>query len=186
MDAYIVESGEMVLNPSEAVISSHLEKIVAYWEEYVRKFHNFLNDETLQIFVQPTIMGKVVEWSAGQAPNLYFLMNQDLKMLEDIEFIPYSIKFGYESVWKFLRRFQAFRDNFRDSCAMDINIIKNERDVLQFRQLCDRFVKQMESIEEIVSYQPLGLMFLCLLPFQELFRPLPRRLFDVVANVTPG
>ncbi|KAJ8737519.1 hypothetical protein PYW08_000114 [Mythimna loreyi] len=185
VDAYIIASGDMVLNPSEEVVTSHFMKIVGYWEEYVRTFHNFLHDETLQIFVQPTIMGKLVEWSAGQSPNLYFLMNQDTKMLEDIAYIPYSIKFAYDSLWKFLHRFQSFRDNFRDSCSMDINLIKNERDVLKFRQLCEKFVKQMESIEEIVSYQPLGLLFLCLLPFQELFRPMPRKLFDVVANVTP-
>lgn len=185
VDAYILESGNMILNPSQDVVTSHMEKIIAYWEEYVRTFHNFLNEESLQIFVQPTIMGKQVEWSAGQAPNLYFLMNQDLKMLDDIEFIPYAIKFGYESVWKFLERFQPFRENFRDSCAMDINVIKNERDVFVLRSLCDKFVKQMESIEDIVSYQPMGLLFLCLLPFQELFRPQPRKLFDIIANVTP-
>lgn len=185
VDVYIAESGEMILNPGEEVLTSHFMKIVEYWEEYVRSFHNFLHDETLQIFVQPTIMGKPVEWSAGEAPNLYFLMNQDVKMLDDIAYIPYSIKFGYESVWKFLQRFQRFRNDFSECCAMDINLIKNERDVVKFRHLCGKFVEQMESIEGIVSYQPVGLLFLCLLPFQELFRPLPRKLFDVIANVTP-
>lgn len=175
----------MTLNPSEKVISSYLEKITNYWEEYVRTFHNFLNDETLQIFVQPTIMGKPVDWSAGVSPNLYFLMNQDKQMLDDIVYIPYAIKFGYESVRRFLHRYQDFADNFRDSCAMDINLIKDERDVLAFKRMCETFVKQMESIEEVVSYQPLGLMFLCLSPFQEIFRPQPRKLFDVVASVTP-
>ncbi|KAJ8737210.1 hypothetical protein PYW07_000481 [Mythimna separata] len=185
VDAHIVESGELLLTPSEEVLTSHFMKIVAYWEEYVRTFHNFLHDESLQIFVQPTIMGKLVEWSAGQSPNLYFLMNQDTEMLDNIAYIPYAIKFAYDSMWKYLRRFQSFRENFREACAMDINLIKNERDVFKFRELCDRFVKQMEAVEEIVSYQPVGLLFLCLLPFQEIFRPLPRKLFDVVANVTP-
>ncbi|XP_026730807.1 dynein heavy chain 6, axonemal [Trichoplusia ni] len=185
VDVYVKVSGQMTLNPSEKVISSYLEKITNYWEEYVRTFHNFLNDETLQIFVQPTIMGKPVDWSAGVSPNLYFLMNQDKQMLDDIVYIPYAIKFGYESVRRFLHRYQDFADNFRDSCAMDINLIKDERDVIAFKKMCETFVKQMESIEEVVSYQPLGLMFLCLSPFQEIFRPQPRKLFDVVASVTP-
>lgn len=175
----------MELNPSEKIITTYIEKITGYWEEYVRTFHNYLNDDTLQIFVQPTIMGKLVDWSAGVSPNLYFLMNQDKEMLDDIAYIPYAIKFGYESVWKFLNRFRNYRENYRESCEMDINVIKNERDVMKFKQMCDKFVKQMESIEEVVSYQPLGLIFLCLSPFQELFRPQPRKLFDVVANTTP-
>ncbi|PZC80020.1 hypothetical protein B5X24_HaOG215489 [Helicoverpa armigera] len=185
VDAYIKTSGEMELNPSEKVILTYFEKITNYWEEYVRTFHNFLNDDTLQIFVQPTIMGKQVDWSAGLSPNLYFLMNQDKDMLADIAYIPYSVKFAYESVWTFLERFKNFKDNFRDSCAMDINVIKEERDVFKFRKMCDTFVKQMESVENILPYQPLGMLFLCLSPFVELFRPQPRKLFDVVANTTP-
>lgn len=185
VDAYVLPSGEIALNPSEKIVSSYLEKITNYWEEYVRTFHNFLNEKTLTIFVQPTIMGKQVDWSAGVSPNLYFLMNQDKKMLENIAFIPYSIKYAYECVWLFLNRMQSFTDNFKEAHEMDINIIKNERDVSMFRKLCEKFVKQMESIEDVVSYQPLGLIFLCLCPFQEVFRPQPKRLFDVVVTVTP-
>ncbi|XP_022832877.1 dynein heavy chain 6, axonemal [Spodoptera litura] len=185
VDAYILPSGEMELNPSEKVISTYIEKITGYWEEYVRTFHNFLNDETLQIFVQPTIMGKLVDWSAGVSPNLYFLMNQDKPMLDDIAYIPHSITYAYEVVWTFLARYQAYRDDYRESCAMDLDLIKEERDVLKFKTMCDRFVQQMESVENVLCYQPLGLLFLCLTPFQELFRPQPRKLFDVVANVTP-
>ncbi|XP_026758308.2 dynein axonemal heavy chain 6 [Galleria mellonella] len=185
VDAYIQPNGQVELNPSEKVISSYVEKVTNYWDEYVRTFHNFLNEDSLQIFVQPTIMGKQVEWSAGVSPNLYFLMNQDKNMLADIAFIPFSIKNAYDSVWIFLQRMQGFMDNFREAHEMDINIIKQERDVNEFRKLCDRFNKQMESIEDVVSYQPLGLLFLCLCPFQELFRPQPKRLFDVVAVITP-
>ncbi|RVE44268.1 hypothetical protein evm_011063 [Chilo suppressalis] len=185
VDAYVLQNGEVELNPSQKVISSYLEKITNYWDEYVRTFHNFLNEESLQIFVQPTIMGKQVEWSAGVTPNLYFLMNQDKTMLDDIAFIPHSVNFAYECVWTFLQRMQGFMENFKEAHEMDVDLIKAERDVAEFRKLCDKFNKQMESIEDVVSYQPLGLLFLCLCPFQELFRPQPRRLFDVVLNVTP-
>lgn len=166
-------------------MTTYLEKITDYWDQYVRTFHNFLNEKILQVFVQPSIMGKQVEWSAGQSPNLYFLMNQDKKMMDDIAFIPHSIKSGFDSVWMFLERMKCFMNNFKDAHEMDTNIIKNERDVVQFRKLCEKFVKQMEEIEDVVSYQPLGMLFLCLCPFQELFRPQPKRLFDVILNTTP-
>ncbi|XP_021206053.2 dynein axonemal heavy chain 6 isoform X1 [Bombyx mori] len=185
VDAYVRPNGAVELNPSQEIISSYLEKITSYWDEHVRKFRQFLTEETLQMIVQPTIMGKQVEWSAGMSPNLYFLMNQDKKMLDDITFIPTSIKNAYECVWLFLNRMQAFMDSFKEAHEMDVNIIKQERDLNEFRKLCEKFVKQMEAIEDVVSYQPLGLIFLCLSPFQELFRPQPKRLFDVVLNVTP-
>ncbi|XP_028179118.1 dynein heavy chain 6, axonemal [Ostrinia furnacalis] len=185
VDAYVLPNGQVELNPSQKIIMTYLEKITSYWDQYVRTFHNFLNEETLQIFVQPSIMGKQVEWSAGVAPNLYFLMNQDKTMLADIAFIPSSLNNAYDCVWVFLQRMKGFMDNFREAHDMDINIIKQERDTNEFRKLCDKLNKQMESIEEVVSYQPLGLIFLCLCPFQELFRPQPRRLFDVVLNTTP-
>lgn len=185
VDAYVVPSGEVELNPSQKIITTYLERITSYWDEYVRTFHNFLNEETLQVIVQPSIMGKQVEWSAGVAPNLYFLMNQDKVMMADIAFIPYSINYAYECVWTFLRRMKGFMDNFKEAHDMDINIIKAERDQNEFRKLCDKLNKQMEAIEDVVSYQPLGLIFLCLCPFQELFRPQPRRLFEVVVNTTP-
>lgn len=79
----------------------------------------------------------------------------------------------------------GFMDNYREACAMDVNIIKAERDTNEFKRLCEHFNKQMTSIEEVVTYQPLGMLFLCLSPFQELFRPQPKKLFDVVATVTP-
>ncbi|XP_037299908.1 dynein heavy chain 6, axonemal isoform X2 [Manduca sexta] len=185
IDAFVEPSGEVILNPSEKVMSTYVEKITSYWDEYVRTFHNFLNEPTLEIFVQPTVMGKQVEWSAGVSPNLYFLMNQDKQMIEDIAFIPSAIKNGFDNVWIFLRRLQGFMDSFKEANELDLNIIKNERDINEFRKLCEKLVKQMESIEEVVCYQPLGILFLCLSPFQELFRPQPRRLFDVVLNVTP-
>ncbi|XP_047524724.1 dynein axonemal heavy chain 6 [Pieris napi] len=185
VDAYVKPSGKIELNPSEKVISSYMEKITDYWEEYVRTFHNFLNEETLQIFVQPTIMGKQVEWSAGQSPNLYFLMHQDKKMLADLNFIPQCIRDGFDAVWIFLKRMNKFMNSFREANEIDVNIIRQERNVEVFKKLCDKFVKQMEEIEDVVSYQPLGLIFLCLCPFQELFRPQPRRLFDVVQTTTP-
>lgn len=162
-----------------------MQKITDYWEEYVRTFHNFLNEETLQIFVQPTVMGKQMEWSAGQSPNLYFLMNQDKAMMRDITFIPQCMQQAFECVWLFLQRMNTFMANFKEAHEIDVNIIKNERDVNEFRKLCTELVKQMEEIEEVVSFQPLGLIFLNLSPFQELFRPQPRRLFDVVNNTTP-
>lgn len=162
-----------------------MEKITNYWDEYVRTFHNFLNEETLQIFVQPTVMGKQMDWSAGQSPNLYFLMNQDKAMISDIQFIPDSLHQSFENVWTFLQRMNTFVQNFKDACDMDTNLIKNERDVNEFRKLCTELVRQMDEIEEVVSYQPLGLLFLNICPFQELFRPQPRRIFDVVNNVTP-
>lgn len=178
-------SGDTELNPSEDIIATYMEKITNYWDEYVRTFHNYLNDETLQIFVQPTIMGKQVEWSAGESPNLYFLMNQDKDMLDDIAFIPFAHRNAYECVAIFLQRMQKFMDDFKDACEMDIDLIRQERDVAEFRKLCDKLMKQMESIEEVVSYQPLGILFLNLTPFQELFRPQPRRLFEVIVNITP-
>lgn len=185
VDAYIQADGTVELKPSEDIISCYMEKIANYWQENVRSFHNFLNDDTLQMFVQPTIMGKQVEWSAGVSPNLYFLMNQDKAMLDDIAYIPHSVKYGFECVKKFLRRMHGFMDNYREACAMDVNIIKAERDTNEFKRLCEHFNKQMTSIEEVVTYQPLGMLFLCLSPFQELFRPQPKKLFDVVATVTP-
>lgn len=185
MDAYVLPNGEVELNPSEKTVSTYLEKITDYWDQYVRTFHNYLNEETLQVFIQPSIMGKQVEWSAGQSPSLYFLMNQDKIMLEDIAFIPFSIKHGFDCVWMFLERMKCFMTSFREANQMDINIIKNERNVMEFRKLCDRFMKQMEHIEDVVTYQPLGLIFLCLCPFQELFRPQPKRLFDIVGNTMP-
>lgn len=185
MDAYILPSGQVELNPSEKVVTNYLRKITDYWEEYVRTFHNFLNEDTLQIFVQPSVMGKQVEWSAGHSPNLYFLMNQDKTMMEDIVFISRSIQIAFEYVWMFLQRMNIFMENFKNAHEIDINVIKNERDVNEFRKLCTEFVKQMDEIEEVVTFQPLGLIFLNLSPFQELFRPQPRRLFDVVNNVTP-
>lgn len=185
MDAYVLPNGDVSLNPSEKLVSEYFEKITSYWEEYVRTFQNYLHDETLQIFVQPTIMGKQVDWSAGSSPSLYFLMNQDNSMLEDIEFIPYAVKHAYECVWTFLNRMQYFMDGFREAVEMDVDLIRNERDVAVFRKLADRFNKQIEDIEEVVSYQPLGMIFLCLLPFQELFRPQPRKLLDVIVSTTP-
>lgn len=137
------------------------------------------------MFVQPTIMGKEVEWSAGVAPNLYFLMNQDKKLLEDIAFIPHCVRFGYECVSMFLQRMKFFVDNFKEGHETDIEEMKNIRDVNVFRKLCDKFVKQLDAIDDVVSYQPLGLLFLCLLPFQEQFMPMPKKLLDVIVCVTP-
>ncbi|XP_063373463.1 dynein axonemal heavy chain 6 [Cydia amplana] len=185
VDAYILPNGEFVLNPSEEIVFTHLEKITNWWDECVRTFHNYLNEETLQIFVQPTIMGKQVEWSAGVAPNLYFLMNQDKDMLADIVFIPNAIRSAYANAEKFLQRMVPFMKNFKEAIEMDTDIIKNERDLEAFRKLADSLNKQMELIEDVVSYQPLGLIFLCLSPFQEQFRPQPRRLFDVISVTTP-
>lgn len=185
LDAYVLPSGEIDLNPNQEVITTYMEKITNYWAEYVRKFHNFLNEDSLQIFVQPTVMGKMVEWSAGESPNLYFLMNQDKTMLDDIAFIPYSHAYGYECVWLFLERMGSFMDAYREACEMDLEIIRQERDVNEFRKLCNKLNAQMDAIEEVVTFQPLGLMFLNLSPFQELFRPMPRKLFDVVVTVTP-
>ncbi|XP_049884905.1 dynein axonemal heavy chain 6 [Pectinophora gossypiella] len=185
VDAYVLPSGEVELNPSGEIISTYMEKMTTYWDEYVRNFQNFLNEETLQIFVQPTIMGKLVEWSAGESPNLYFLMNQDKQMLDDIEFIPYAHSHGYECVWMFLTRMQCFMDHYREAHEIDVEDIKKERDVNEFKKLCEKLMKQIAVIEEVIPYQPLGLIFLSLCPFQELFRPQPRRLFEVVVNVTP-
>ncbi|KAG7313008.1 hypothetical protein JYU34_000085 [Plutella xylostella] len=185
VDAYVLPTGEVELNPSEKVISEYMDKITSYWDEFVRTFRNYLNDEGLQIFVQPTIMGKQVDWSAGVAPNLYFLMQQDKQLLDDIEFIPLSIKLAYESVGVFLGRMQGFMENFRDAHEKDVEEIRRERDLAVFRALAEQYIRQMDQIEELVSYQPLGLLFLSLAPFQELFRPQPRRLLDVITNVTP-
>lgn len=185
VDAYVLPSGEVELNPSEKIISEYISKITDYWDYLVRLFHNFLTEESLQIFVQPTIMGKQVEWSAGESPNLYFLMNQDKKMLEDIAYIPEAIKAAYQSVATFLLRMKSFMNDFKEAHEMDVTQIKMERSVDAFKTLCDKLNKQMELIEEVVSFQPLGIIFLNLTPFQELFRPQPRRLFDVVMNTTP-
>lgn len=185
IDTYVLPSGEVELNPSEELIETYMERITSYWDEYVRTFHNFLNEDSLQIFVQPTIMGKQVEWSAGVSPNLYFLMNQDQKMLDDIAFIPFATKHGFECIAIFLQRMQGFMDNFREAHEIDVEEIKQVRDVNEFKVLCEKFIKQMEQIEEVVTFQPLGIVFLNLSPFQEMFRPQPKRLFDVIVNVTP-
>ncbi|KAJ2954382.1 hypothetical protein O0L34_g2646 [Tuta absoluta] len=185
VDTYVEPTGEVELNPSPDLISHYMTLITNYWDEYVRTFQNYLHDETLQIFVQPHIMGKQVEWSAGETPNLYFLMNQDKKMLEDMAYIPYSHTHAYECVWTFLGRLQCFMDNYREAHEIDVETIKQERDINEFKKLCNKLMRQIEMIEEVVSYQPLGVIFLSLCPFQELFRPQPRRLFEVVVNVTP-
>ncbi|XP_052746778.1 dynein axonemal heavy chain 6 [Bicyclus anynana] len=185
VDTYVLPSGEALLNPSEKVITSYMQKITDYWDEYVRTFHNYLNDETLQIFVQPTVMGKQMDWTAGESPNLYFLMNQDKTLLSDIQLISQVPHDAFDKVWIFLGRMKRFVNNFREAHVMDLNIIKNERDINAFRRLCTELVKQMDEIEEVVNFQPLGLIFLNLSPFQELFRPQPRKLFEVVNSTTP-
>lgn len=103
-------------------------------------------------------MGKQQDRLCGYPPDIYLIMNNDNDMIENRTFIFMAINLAYDKAEIYVKRFNKIRDDYERDVNTNPETIRNEKDLIQLGQYCERYYNEMNALEGILPIIKLGLL----------------------------
>ncbi|CAL7933549.1 unnamed protein product [Xylocopa violacea] len=186
VDLLILPSSEIVADPSVNIFRFVIKTIQQMWEENIYAIKPLLSDPFFHSFTRPMINHKIEDRICGNPPEVQDILKQDpisyaLKAeLEDI------LERNFDAMKRYCQRFNEIKQFYHEDMSFDENIIRDNRDCKLFREWSIRYKKELDLINTIIDFQPLGLFFIQVERFKNAAAIAPRGKLGVIEAVMPG
>ncbi|XP_076764569.1 dynein heavy chain at 16F [Xylocopa sonorina] len=186
VDLLILPSSEIVTDPSVSIFRFVIRTIQQMWEENLYAIKPLLSDPFFHSFTRPMINHKIEDRVCGNPPEVQDILKQDpityafKAELEDI------LEKNFDCMKRYCQRFNEIQQFYHEDMIFDENIIRDNRDCKLFRQWSIRYKKELDLINTIIDFQPLGLFFIQVERFKNAAEIAPRGKLGVIEAVMPG
>ncbi|RZC39366.1 dynein heavy chain 6, axonemal, partial [Asbolus verrucosus] len=181
----ILDSEKLSLDPSLQVTLDIFNQIMDLWREHCKTIKSFVADEVYRPFTHPIINGKEEPRICGYGPTLTFYLDEDRHLAAEKNEIITYFTVNYELAHLYVDRFDFIREFFAEDELVKEDQIKEERDIETFRNMCNRYQKEIDIIDDVILSQALGILNLQLKDFKDASKPEPERLTNALTNILP-
>ncbi|KAK9882562.1 hypothetical protein WA026_022190 [Henosepilachna vigintioctopunctata] len=182
---FFLKPNSLKVDPSLEIATQTFKQLLGMWRDHSTAIKSFVGDVAFSVFTSPTINGKTEDRICGYGPTLHFYLTCDEEMEESIEHFYDLIKTNYESVQEYCDRFIDLMTFYTEDMATEDDTVKDERSLETFRSWLERYHYEIETIENIVDHQNLGLYRVDLTYLKQTALPAPSRLLALVEHTFP-
>lgn len=129
---------------------------------------------------------KVEKKICGEPPKILTVLSMDPMLKTLKEELTTTLNDNINSVKRYWKRFQMIYDFYLEDMQFDENIIRDNLECLLFRKWCIRYQNELNIIDKIVDYQPLGIFYVQLESFKKAAALAPEGKRFVIEAVMPG
>ncbi|XP_030566728.1 dynein heavy chain 6, axonemal [Drosophila novamexicana] len=173
------------VEPLEEILRLIFQRITGLILETVLDIQPFTTDAEFTQYTKPSIMGRQEECLYQSAPELTFLLKQDVTFNFNRKNIFVLIRTAYEMARLYTERFNDIRENYEIDATTDPEDLSSERDLTALRNYCDRYCNNVRALDGILDHVFLGLLKLGQSGFKDAVTPVCQRLQSVLAVYLP-
>ncbi|KAL7743998.1 hypothetical protein ACLKA6_001232 [Drosophila palustris] len=173
------------VEPLEDVLKLIFQRITGLILETVLDIPPFTTDSEFTQYTQPSIMGRQEECLYQSAPDLTFLLKQDVRFNFNRKNVFVLMHTAYEMAHLYTARFRTIRENYEIDATTDPEDLSTERDLTALRNYCDRYCNNLRALDGILDHVFLGLLKLGQSGFKDAVTPVCQRLQNVLAIYLP-
>ncbi|EEZ99537.1 Dynein heavy chain, cytoplasmic-like Protein [Tribolium castaneum] len=181
----VLNAKKLSLDPSLRVTLNIFNQVMDLWQEHCKKIKSFTADEMYRIFTNPIINGKEEARICGYGPTLYFYLDDDKKLKDSIQQIVEHFVHNYKMAKLYVSKYNFIREFFAEDEQVKEEALKEERDIETFRNMCNRYHKELDIIDGVIVSQSLGMLNLQLSHLKECAKPEPERLISALTHILP-
>ncbi|XP_001850815.2 dynein heavy chain 6, axonemal [Culex quinquefasciatus] len=181
----LLQPNTIGVDPSRDIAASFLVQICSMVVECTRGVERFQSDPYFTIFTEPVIMGRKEDRLCGNPPSFNFIIDNDLDLSRNIEFIHLSINEAFDAVEQYIVQFDKIRENYQQALQMDRNLIRDETNLNKLKAFCERYNAEMAELENIQESKRLGLLQVKQATFREEIIPVCQELLSVLDETLP-
>ncbi|XP_076676367.1 dynein heavy chain at 16F [Andrena cerasifolii] len=186
VDLVILQSADIVLDPTVDILRFILKTIQIMWEENLFVIKPLLSDPFFHSFTRPMINHKIEDRISGNPPEIQQVLRQD-SLLEALkEELQEVLNKNFNAAARYVRRFEEIRQFYYEDLMFDENIIRDNRDLKLFREWSTRYRRELDLIDKVYNFQPLGIFLVQLERFKTAAEIAPRGKIGVIEAVMPG
>nr|CAH7756356.1 unnamed protein product [Callosobruchus chinensis] len=180
-----LEPQVLQFDPSLPIIISMFRQIYRLWIEFTTSMKAFVADPYYSPFTSPIINEKVEDRICGWGPTLEFYLKEDeyLDMIKHLTEI--YLTENYHTAEIYIERYNPVRQFYAEDLQVAEKDIENERDLERFREMCIRYHREIDTIEDIPETQFIGLLHLQLGCLKQYTIPEPKRLLALTERTLP-
>lgn len=113
-------------------------------------------------------------------------MKQDLLMLDLKNKLANILETNFNAISRYCQRFNEIKEFYYEDIKFDENIIRNNKQCYMFRKWYIRYKQEIDSINRIVNYQPLGIFLIQLDRYKNTILCAPRNKKNIIDAVISG
>ncbi|XP_076248728.1 dynein heavy chain at 16F [Calliopsis andreniformis] len=186
VDLIILPSSEIMMDPTEEIFRFVIQTIQIMWEENLFAIKPLLSDPYFYSFTRPMINHKIEGHISGNPPDIQDILKQDPK-LKALKFeLVEILDKNFDAIKRYCRRFDGIKQFFYEDVTFDEDIIRDNRDCKLFREWSIRYRQELELIDKVINFQPLGIFLIQLERFKSAAEVAPRGKIGVIEAVLPG
>lgn len=95
------------------------------------------------------------------------------------------LKTNFKAVNRYCQRLNEIKKFYNEDMKFDEDIIRNNKECDLFRNWCIRYKREIEIIEKVIQYQPLGIFIVQLERFKSATLHAPRSKKKVIEIIMP-
>uniref|UniRef100_A0A1B6CU24 AAA+ ATPase domain-containing protein n=1 Tax=Clastoptera arizonana TaxID=38151 RepID=A0A1B6CU24_9HEMI len=175
----------LVLNPTYNTFLNTFTNLINNFEYISVGVPDLLSDPFFDPFTKPIICGRQEDRLCGIAPDLQFVLNDDVEIQNMKKSIMWQLHKNFDALFMYIDHFKYVHKFYTEDKNLNINTITEQTDLEQLRALLDRYHKEKEDVLKIVENQALGAFLLLLEPFKEQISPVPSKLLEITENTLP-
>ncbi|XP_047348170.1 dynein axonemal heavy chain 6 [Vespa velutina] len=174
------------MNPSENKFQDAFKTLEKTWEENLHAIKPLLSDPFFYTFTRPVINRKIEKKICGEPPEILTVLSMDPSLKTLKAELTTILNDNIDSVKRYWKRFQIIYDFYLEDMEFEENIIRDNIECRLFRKWCIRYQNELNIIDKIVDYQPLGIFYIQLQNFKKAAALAPEGKRFVIEAVMPG
>lgn len=129
---------------------------------------------------------KIEKKICGEPPQILTVLSMDPSLKNLKTELMTILNNNIDSVKRYCQRFQTIYDFYLEDMQFNENIIRDNLECQLFRKWCVRYQDELNIINKIIDYQPIGIFYVQLQNFKKSAALAPEGKRFVIEAVMPG
>nr|XP_050848639.1 dynein axonemal heavy chain 6 [Vespula vulgaris] len=186
IDLVISVKKGILMSPSENKFLETFKTLEKMWEENLHAIKPLLSDPFFYTFTRPMINHKIEKKICGEPPQILTVLSMDPSLKNLKTELMTILNNNIDSVKRYCQRFQTIYDFYLEDMQFNENIIRDNLECQLFRKWCVRYQDELNIINKIIDYQPIGIFYVQLQNFKKAAAFAPEGKRFVIEAVMPG
>ncbi|KAG5682932.1 hypothetical protein PVAND_012250 [Polypedilum vanderplanki] len=181
----VLKPDKIEVDPSKDVCLYVIGQMFDLFYEAVHNFTAFQGGAKFRLFTEPSIVGHQEDRLYNVVQSIDFILEHNAGLTNNKKSIINIINIAYDKIEIYIKRFDHIKEQYKQDLAMNKEHLNNEKDLDQLIDYCDRFTREMESLDGILPEINLGLILLRQGTFKEKIIPRCKELLSILEEHLP-
>lgn len=182
----VLKPDKVETDPSRDVTLYVIGQMIDLFWEAIHNVKPFQSTEKFKLFTEPSIVGHQEECLYKSPASIDFMLAINSNLNRNKKSIITIINLAYDKVEVYIKRFEPIRKAYKEDLDMDREQLRQEKDLDLLISYCERYTKEMFSLDGLLPEMNLGLLKLKQGTFRDTILPTCQELLNILEEHLPA